>query len=154
MSLPTGYDERKALPLWDFMFGYFPDAWLEMVNVSVSGDKQHQNTGKTIMWDRTKSTDQLNTAFRHIFDYGKGTKIDTDGQKHLAKAIWRLMAQLQLDLEADAAGTQKDSTPSAVSEQQPKPDAPCGGLTAERAATQRLEEIVRGYHRASARPGK
>ena len=99
--LPTDYDARKALPLWDFLFGYFPKAWLEVVRVAVAGNTQHQNVGKTIIWAREKSTDQLNTAFRHQFDYGMGIKKDTDGQWHLAKAIWRLSAQLQLDIEQE-----------------------------------------------------
>lgn len=96
--LPQDYDERKALPLYTFMFNYFPKAWLEVVGVAVAGNEQH-NPGETIHWARGKSTDQMNCAFRHIFDYGTGTAIDTDGQYHLAKAIWRLMAQLQLDIE-------------------------------------------------------
>jgi hypothetical protein len=74
---------------------------LEVVRVAVAGNTQHQNVGKTIIWAREKSTDQLNTAFRHQFDYGMGIKKDTDGQWHLAKAIWRLSAQLQLDIEAE-----------------------------------------------------
>lgn len=97
--LPEGYDERKALPLYTFMFGYFPQAWLAVVDVAVAGNKQHANEGPAIRWAREKSTDQMNCAFRHIFDYGTGTAVDTDGQYHLAKAIWRLMAQLQLDIE-------------------------------------------------------
>lgn len=97
--LPSDYAARKDLPLWTFMFDYFPLAWLEVVRVAVDGDKQHGNSGKKIHWARDKSTDQLNTAFRHQFDYGTGTAIDTDGRAHLAKAIWRLMAQLQLDIE-------------------------------------------------------
>jgi hypothetical protein len=98
MTLPTDDANRKALPLYDFMFSYFPDAWLAVVNVAVAGNVQH-NPGETLHWARHKSKDQMNTAFRHIFDYGTGTKVDTDGQHHLAKAIWRLMAQLQLDIE-------------------------------------------------------
>jgi hypothetical protein len=98
MTLPTDYNERKSLPLWDFMFKYFPDAWLEVVRVAVAGNNQH-NPGEPLHWAREKSTDQLNTAFRHQFDYGLGTKVDTDGCYHLAKAIWRLSAQLQLDIE-------------------------------------------------------
>jgi hypothetical protein len=105
MTLPTDYDARKALPLYDFMFGYFPLAWLEVVNVAVAGNKQHLNGAEKIRWAREKSTDQLNTAFRHLFDYGTGTKIDSDGRAHLAKTIWRLMAQLQLDIEAERAET-------------------------------------------------
>jgi len=34
-----------------------------------------------------------------LVDYGLGEEFDTDGQPHLAKVIWRFMAQLQLDIE-------------------------------------------------------
>jgi hypothetical protein len=98
-GLPTDDKARKDLPLYSFMFGYFPDAWLEVVKVAVAGNKQH-NPGEPLHWARGKSTDQMNTAFRHLFDYGRGVKVDTDGVYHLAKAIWRLSAQLQLDVEA------------------------------------------------------
>lgn len=102
MTLPTDDKARKALPLYDFMFGYFPDAWLEVVKVAVAGNDQH-NPGEPLHWARGKSMDQMNTAFRHIFDYGTGVPVDEkDGCHHLAKAIWRLMARLQLDLEGAA----------------------------------------------------
>ena len=92
--------ERKGRwPVWDYLFKYFPLAFLEEVRVAVIGNEQH-NPGQPLHWAREKSTDQLNTAFRHLFDYGTGVKQDTDGVHHLAKAIWRLMAQLQLDVEA------------------------------------------------------
>ncbi len=101
MGLPTDYDERKALPVFTFLTKYFPLAFLEVVRVAVAGDKQHLNNSAAgeIRWAREKSTDQLNTALRHIMDYGMGEAIDTDGRAHLAKAIWRLSAQLQLDEE-------------------------------------------------------
>jgi hypothetical protein len=70
------------------------------VQVAVAGNEQH-NKGEPLHWAREKSKDQMNTALRHIWDYGTGTKKDTDGQWHLAKAIWRLKAQLQLDIEAE-----------------------------------------------------
>jgi hypothetical protein len=98
--LPTDDKSRKELELWTFLMEYFPDAWLEVVRVAVQGNKQH-NAGQPLHWARHKSTDQMNTAFRHLFDYGSGIKRDTDGQYHLAKNIWRTMAQLQLDIEAD-----------------------------------------------------
>lgn len=101
--LPTDYAERKALPVYTYLMKYFPLAFLETVRVAVDGDKQHGNTGQEIHWAREKSTDQMNTALRHIMDYGTGVKRDTDGRAHLAKAIWRLSAQLQLDLEAEQA---------------------------------------------------
>lgn len=100
MALTTDPKERKKLQLWTFMFGYFVDAWLSVAAVARAGNDQHNN-GAKLHWDRTKSTDQLNAAFNHLFDYGMGQKLDTDGQRHLSKAIWRLMAQDQLDQEAE-----------------------------------------------------
>jgi hypothetical protein len=94
-------------PVWDYMFKYFPLAWLEEVRVAVLGNKQH-NPGQPLHWAREKSTDQLNTAFRHQFDYAeakaRGVVVprDRDGKAQLAQAIWRLKAQLQLDLEEEA----------------------------------------------------
>ena len=98
--IPTDDRERKEVKLYDFMFHYFPHAWLAVANVAVVGNRQH-NPGEPMHWARGKSRDQMNSAFRHLMDYGCGTKLDTDGQPHLAKVIWRLMAQLQLDLEAE-----------------------------------------------------
>ena len=101
-ALPTADTDRKALPLYDFMFKYFPLAWLEVVKVAVVGNEQH-NPGEPLHWAREKSTDQLNCAFRHIFDHGMGHPLDKDGCYHLAKAIWRHMAELQLICEKKAA---------------------------------------------------
>src|SRR5487761_383714 len=103
MSLPTDPQERKRLQLYTFMFQYFPNAWLAVVDVARKGNDQH-NPGEPLHWAREKSTDQMNAAFNHIFDYGLGENIDTDGAYHLAKASWRLMAQLQLDLESATLG--------------------------------------------------
>lgn len=100
VGLPTDNAARKRLKLWTHLLEYFPDTFLAVVEVSVAGNEQH-NPGEELHWDRTKSTDQMNTAFRHQFDYGLGIKKDTDGQWHLAKAIWRLSAQLQLDIEEE-----------------------------------------------------
>ncbi len=99
-GLPTEDAARKELQLWTFLMEYFPDAWLAVVNVAIQGNKQH-NPGQPLHWARGKSTDQMNTSFRHMWDYGRGVKRDTDGQYHLAKSIWRQMAQLQLDIEAE-----------------------------------------------------
>lgn len=105
-------------PIWDYMFKYFPLAWLEEVRVAVIGNKQH-NAGEPLHWAREKSKDQLNTALRHQFDYAKakadGATVPRDlkGSAVLAQAIWRLKAQLQLDLEAEA----KNETAAARIEQ-------------------------------------
>jgi hypothetical protein len=111
MSLPTNDAERKALPLWTFLTEYFPDAFVAVANVAIAGNQQH-NPGQPLHWAREKSTDQMNTAFRHMFDYGLKTVKDTDGQYHLAKAIWRLSAELQLLIEKE----QKERIPISFTE--------------------------------------
>jgi hypothetical protein len=98
--LPTEDKARKRLQIWTYLTQYFPDATLAEVEVAVAGNEQH-NPGEPLHWARGKSTDQMNTALRHMWDYASGVKKDTDGQWHLAKAIWRLKAQLQLDIEAE-----------------------------------------------------
>ena len=100
MSLPTDDKARKAMPIFTYLTEYFPDATLAEVGVAVAGNEQH-NPGEPLHWAREKSTDQLNTAFRHLWDHKRGTVKDIDGQYHLAKAIWRLKAELQLQIEKD-----------------------------------------------------
>ena len=108
--LPTTDQERKALPLWTFLMEYFPDALLAMADVAIEGNKQH-NPGQPLHWAREKSTDQMNTAFRHMWDYGRGVVKDVDGQYHLAKAIWRLSAELQLLIERERDETTRTNRP-------------------------------------------
>lgn len=98
MSLSTDAQKRKQTPIWSGVIKYFPDVWAEVAQVSQKGNDQH-NPGEPLHWAREKSTDQMDAATRHQFDYASGELRDTDGQYHLAKAIWRLSAQLQLDIE-------------------------------------------------------
>jgi hypothetical protein len=100
VGLPTEDKARKRLQIWTWLMEYFPDAILALVEVSIRGNEQH-NPGEPLHWARGKSMDQMNTAFRHQWDYGRGVKKDTDGQYHLGKAAWRLLAQLQLDIEEE-----------------------------------------------------
>lgn len=108
--LPKDYKARKSLPMYTFLTQYFPDAIIELVKVSVAGNVQH-NPGQPMHWARGKSTDQMETAVRHIFDHGMGNTYDdeppevlacigNDGTMHLAKAAWRLLAEIQLICEA------------------------------------------------------
>lgn len=103
LGLPTTDKERKAIPVWTYLTQYFPDATLAEVAVSVAGNEQH-NPGQPLHWAREKSKDQLNTAARHMWDHSRGVTKDTDGQYHLAKAIWRLKAELQLTIEKERDG--------------------------------------------------
>lgn len=104
MGLPTDRDARNAIPLWDGLFSYFPDVWAEIAKVSVLGNKQH-NLGQKLFWNRDVSTDHLNKVFRHCLDHGTGNVMDTDGTFHMAKAVWRACAELQLAIEKQRGKT-------------------------------------------------
>jgi hypothetical protein len=105
---------EEKLPVWTFLTEYFPDAFEEVVRVAVSGNAQHENDGPTIKWDRSKSPDHMNKALRHMLKHARGKKLDTDGRAHIGKAIWRLSAQLQLDIEAARSKEPKPGTVTAV----------------------------------------
>jgi hypothetical protein len=113
--LPIDAKRRKQIPLYTFLTQYFPDAIAALVEVSVVGNAQH-NPGEPMHWSRGKSSDQMDAAMRHLFDHGCGLRFGHDGQRTLAQAAWRLMAQLQLDLEKEAAvlasGAAIDNRPS------------------------------------------
>lgn len=98
--LPSDDKERKALPIFDGVLLYFPDALLAVAEVSRIGNEQH-NPGEPLHWARGKSMDQYNTALRHLMDHRLGTRYDGDGARHLAKAAWRVLAALQLDIEQE-----------------------------------------------------
>lgn len=96
-SLPTDPKERKKYPLTTGVLDYFPDALLAVARVSYEGNQQH-NPGEPLHWARGKSMDQADTVNRHLIQ--RGTR-DTDGMRHTAKAAWRILAMLQLEIEAD-----------------------------------------------------
>jgi hypothetical protein len=100
--LPSDRDARNALPVWDGCLAYFPDAWAEIAKVSAAGNKQY-NFGGKLRWERSISTDHENKVLRHMLDHATGNVLYTDGFFHLAKAAWRILAALQLAIEAQAA---------------------------------------------------
>jgi Domain of unknown function (DUF5664) len=97
----TDAAERKQCPIFTGVMNYFAAALAEVARVSYTGNEQH-NPGQPLHWSRGKSTDQLDTALRHMMDHQNGP-LDTDGRYHLAKAIWRLCAELQIHLEMSGA---------------------------------------------------
>lgn len=110
--LPNDYKARKAIPLYTYLTQYSPNALVEVAKVAVAGNEQH-NPGQPLHWAKGKSMDQLNTAMRHLFDHGMGNAYDEDdpwrdsqGQPimHLAKAAWRLLAEIELLCEARELG--------------------------------------------------
>ena len=93
--LPTDPQARKAIPICTGVLDYFPLALAEVARVSKAGNDQH-NPGQPMHWARGKSMDQADTIIRHLMERGG---IDSDGQRHSAKAAWRVLALLQLELE-------------------------------------------------------
>lgn len=106
MPLPSDRDARNALPIWDGVIMYFPDVWAEIAKVSVLGNKQH-SLGEKLHFARDVSTDHLNKVFRHSLDHGTGQIMDGDGTYHMAKAIWRACAELQVTIERERAAAKK-----------------------------------------------
>lgn len=100
---PASAQGRKNHPVFTGVLMYFPDAIAEVAAVSKQGNDQH-NPGQPLHWARGKSMDQMDTASRHMMDHGVGNVRDTDGRYHLGKAAWRLLAELQLTIEAEREG--------------------------------------------------
>jgi hypothetical protein len=68
-----------------------------VARVSYEGNEQH-NPGQPLHWARGKSQDEADTMQRHFLQRGT---IDTDGQRHSAKMVWRALAILQKEIEAE-----------------------------------------------------
>lgn len=94
--LPTDKQARKERPIARGFLDYFPDAVAAVAHVSFVGNQQH-NPGQELHWAREKSTDHADCVARHLIERGT---IDDDGVRHTAKAAWRIMALLQLEIEA------------------------------------------------------
>ena len=103
--LPTDAKTRKQIPLSSGVFDYFTSALIEIAKVSFAGNEQH-NKNQKLHWARGKSDDHADTMQRHFAERGT---FDTDGQRHTAKACWRLLAILQLELEAAGAPMSRGS---------------------------------------------
>jgi hypothetical protein len=99
-TLPVVPAERKTYPVASGVLDYFPDALAAVAYVSWKGNDQH-NPGQPLHWDREKSTDEADTMMRHFLQRGS---LDTDGLSHTAKMVWRALAFLQKEIEADKRG--------------------------------------------------
>ena len=97
--LPNDAAERKQVPLSSGVLDYFTSALIEVAKVSYQGNNQH-NPGQPLHWSRGKSSDHADTMLRHFVERGT---VDTDGTRHSAKMVWRALAILQLEMEAEGA---------------------------------------------------
>ncbi len=99
-QLPTDAAARKNLPVVTGVLDYFPDAIAAVAAVSKAGNYQH-NPGQPLHWARHKSQDHADCIGRHLTERGT---IDTDGVRHSAKLVWRALALLQTEIEAERMG--------------------------------------------------
>lgn len=96
--MTTDKKARKERPVARGVLDYFPDAIAEVANVSYVGNQQH-NPGQEMFWDKSKSNDHADCIARHLMERGT---IDDDGLRHSAKAAWRALAMLQVEIETKA----------------------------------------------------
>lgn len=87
---PNDPAERKLYPIFSGFLSYFPSAVVAVSHHIVEGNAQH-NLGSELYWDRSKSTDHLDCAIRHSME------------GDLVAAAWRILAALQMKLEAEGA---------------------------------------------------
>jgi len=87
---------RKAIPLFEGVFKYFPKALCEVAKCSQAGSEQH-HPGQPLHWDRAKSSDEPDALLRHLLQYDQ---LDDDGMLHAAKVAWRALALLEKTIEA------------------------------------------------------
>jgi hypothetical protein len=96
-TLPESAAERKKFPVASGVLDYFPDSIVALAELSQKGNDQH-NFGMPLHWARGKSGDEADTCIRHFLQ--RGTR-DTDGIRHTVKFVWRAMAILQKEIEAE-----------------------------------------------------
>lgn len=89
-TLPEDSAERKTYPLTSGLLDYFPAALAAVAHHSYLGNEKH-NPGQPLHWSRGKSADHLDAAVRHIME------------RDLEGAAWRVLAALQMQLEAEGA---------------------------------------------------
>lgn len=100
-TLPTGAADRKKYPVATGVLDYFPDSIVALAELSQRGNDQH-NLGQKLHWARGKSGDEDDTCIRHFLQRGT---LDTDGIRHTVKFVWRAMAILQKEIEAEQEAT-------------------------------------------------
>jgi len=93
--LPNDSAERKGIPITTGVLDYFPDAIVDVAELSKFGNDKH-NPGEALQWAREKSNDHADCIGRHLID--RGTR-DGDGIRHSTQMVWRALALLQVEIE-------------------------------------------------------
>lgn len=91
--LPTSSEARKAIPLYEALFGYFPNALVGIAEQSAAGNAKHSGPNTPLTWKFYKSDDHADCLLRHQLEYDK---IDPEtGFYHAAAVAWRALAQYE-----------------------------------------------------------
>lgn len=94
-TFPVSDYKGATHPLFSGPMSYFPDALLAIAELCKVGNDQH-NPDMPLHWSRDISSEHLDKAVGHILQAGN---IDSDKVRHTTKAAWRLLAELQLEIE-------------------------------------------------------
>jgi dATP/dGTP diphosphohydrolase len=91
---------RKATPLFQGCFMYFPDALKAIAEHSKKGNDKH-NPGQPLHWSKEKSKDHADCIGRHLLDIGPdwGAVDPEFDSLHATALAWRALALLQTVLE-------------------------------------------------------
>lgn len=111
-TMPETSLERKHVPLATGFLDYFPDASIEVCQVSYWGNEKH-NPGEPLHWARGKGGNNADEAIRHFMQRGRMDESDPPHMRvrHMAKCVWRMMAILQLEIEAERKAAGVPPTP-------------------------------------------
>jgi len=100
MTLETDSEARKHAPVHTGFNQYFPDAIMEVAQLSFDSNEKH-NPGEPLHWSRDKSDDHADCLTRHQLESGTIDYSDAKPHRHSTKVAWRAMAQLQIEIERD-----------------------------------------------------
>lgn len=140
--LPEDDKARKMIPLFEYFARYFPKAHREVAKVCVVNNVRYNpdRAPSDINWARGKSPNQLGSAFRHIAEREIDGKVFEPVPAEVAKvtgiervyvlaeAMWRIGAQLELDIEAQEGAVSKAGYPPLYCEEdstRPSPVVEC-----------------------------
>lgn len=91
---------QKKTPLYQVLFGMFPNAAKAIAEHSLYGSEKH-NPGQEVHWAFDKSTDHPGSLTRHLS--AAGTVDPETGKSHTIGMAWRALAMLETELIQDGA---------------------------------------------------
>lgn len=107
--------DRKERPIFSGVLKYFPDALLEVAELSRIANEKH-NPGQALHWSKDKSNDHGDALVRHQLDAGNWDVVEGHRVRHSTEVAWRALAQLQTEIENERANGQAEQNEQLVAE--------------------------------------